>query len=361
VKDALVSRQFATSGGFRNAQLVNIGLIDANGYEASLRFNPIRRANTDLSLFVNTAFLKQDLTSLGGAPPIKIGYFRYRGFLKENAPLGSLYEPLLATACPGGGTTPATNSAGAAIACYGPGQFPINFNGRGTAATEAELLAYFAQPRDLLNAGVQGTLQPLLADYQGTGILFEQRVGDVFPDCTGSFGGNLRIFKYFRVQTNFEFRTGYRIQNLTDGFRGSQHPSIGSNRKEFSEIHSTLLNPASTPAQRVAAAQLYVTQYRRLLEPGLNQSQDGSFIRMRELGLTYEVPQSLASKLGARALTATIAGRNLWLWTKYKGVDPETNAIDRSASTIDQNFLNATDAFGVPIPRRFSFTINYGY
>jgi TonB-dependent starch-binding outer membrane protein SusC len=361
VSDALVSRQFPTSGGFRNTQLVNIGQLDAQGLELSVRLNPIRRANTELSLFANAAYLKQDLTSLGGAPPIKIGYFRYRGFLKEGAPLGSIYEPLLATACPGGGTTPATNSLNQPITCFGPGQYPINFNGRGTAATEAELLAYFAQPRDLLNAGVQSTLQPLLADYQGTGILFEQRVGDIFPDWTGSFGANFRFAKHFRLQTNFEFRTGFLVQNLTDGFRASQHPSIGSNRREFSEIHSTLLNPASTPEQRVAAAQLYVTQYRRLLEPGLNQAQDGSFMRLRELGLTVDVPESFARKLGARALSATIAGRNLLLWTKYKGTDPETNAIDRSASILDQNFLNSTDAFGVPIPRRVSFTINYGY
>ncbi|HYW49649.1 MAG TPA: TonB-dependent receptor, partial [Gemmatimonadaceae bacterium] len=360
VRDALISRQFPQSGGFRNPQLTNIGEISANGLELNLRVFPIRNANSSLELFANAAYLKQTLTSLGGAPPIKVGYFRYRGFLKEGDPLGSLYEPLLATACPSGG--PATNSAGKPIACYNPStETPINFNGRGTAATQAELLAYFATPRDILNSGVQSTLQPLLADYQGTGILFEQRNGDVFPDWTGALGGTYRFRKNWKVQTNLEYRTGFQVQNLTDGFRLSQHPSIGSNRLEFTEIHRTLLNPASTPEQRVAAANLYVTKYRRLLEPGLNQGQDGTFMRLRELALTYDFSPTLASKLGARTLSMTASGRNLLLWTKYPGVDPEVNAIDRSVSTLDQNFLTSTEAFGVPIPRRYSFSVNFGF
>ncbi len=359
VRDALVSRQFPTSGGFRNTQLSNIGQISASGLELNLRVFPIRTATSSLELFANAAYLKQTLDTLGGAPPIKVGYFRYRGFLKEKAPLGSIYEPLLATVCPTGG--PATNSAGKPIACHNAGELPINFNGRGTAATQAELLAYFAAPRDLLNSGVQSTLQPLLADYQGTGILFEQRVGDVFPDWTGAVGGTYRFRKNWRVQTTLEYRTGFRVQNLTDGFRLSQHPSIGSNRIEFSNIHATLLNPASTAEQRLAAAELYVTKYRRLLEPGLNQSSDGTFMRLRELALTYEFSPTLASRLGARTLSMTASGRNLLLWTKYPGVDPETNAIDRTASTLDQNFLASTEAFGVPIPRRVAFSVNFGF
>ena len=366
VKDALVSRQFPTSGGFRNTQLTNIGQISAQGLELNVRVFPIRTATSSLELFANAAYLKQTLDSLGGAPPIKVGYFRYRGFLKQGDPLGSIYEPLLATACPAGG--PATNSAGGRINCYNPAtEAPINFNGRNTTgsalapATQAELLAYFATPRDLLNSGVQSTLQPLLADYQGTGILFEQRNGDVFPDWTGALGGTYRFRKNWRVQTLFEYRTGFKVQNLTDGFRMSQHPSIGSNKIEFSNIHATMLNPASTPEQRLAAATLYVTKYRRLLEPGLNQGQDGTFMRMRELALTYDFSPTLAGKLGARTMSITAAGRNLLLWTKYPGVDPEVNAIDRTASTIDQNFLASTEAFGVPVPRRFSFSVNFGF
>ena len=74
------------------------------------------------------------------------------------------------------------------IACYGPGQVPISFNGAPRAATGAELLAYFAQPRDLRTSPVQYAFKPLLADYDGNGKVLEQRIGDIFPDWTGTFG-----------------------------------------------------------------------------------------------------------------------------------------------------------------------------
>jgi len=362
VKDALVPRTFAQSGGFRLAQLTNIGEIDANGLELGLRGNVIRGRNTSLELFANAAYLKQTLTSLGGAPPIRVsgGYARYRVYLKEGDPLGSIYEPRLAQAC--GASGPINNKLGKPITCYGAGELPINFSGRGTAATAAEVLAYFAQPRDIQSSAVQNVLQPLLADYDGSGILFEQRVGSNIPKWTGAFGGTLAFMRHWKVQTTMEYRTGYLVQNLTDGFRASQHPSIGSNRKEFSDVQSVMQNPASTPEQRVTAATEYITKYRRLLEPGLNQAQNGSFLRWRELALTYELGATTAQKINLRNASITLAGRNIFMWTKYPGLDPESNENGRgSTGTLADNFQNATDGFGLPIPRRFSLALNISF
>ena len=361
VNDALVPRTFPTSGGFRNAQLTNIGTIDANGMELSIRSQVINKANSKLELFANAAYLNQTLASLGGAPAIRVsgGYARYRIYLKEGAPLGSIYEPRLAGAC---GSVPATNSANKPITCYNNGQIPISFNGRGTAATRDELLAYFATPRDIQQSAVQSALQPLLADYDGNGILFEQRVGKSIPTWTGAFGGTWSFANHWKVQSTLEYRTGYMVSNLTDGFRLSQHPSIGSNRKEFSDLQAAMLNPASTPEQRVAAAETYIRGYRRLLEPGLYQGQDGSFLRWRELAVTYNLGADMAKKIGFRDASLTFAGRNLLMWTKYPGQDPESNENGRgSTGSLADNFQNATDGFGLPIPRRLSLALNLNF
>ena len=360
VSDALVPRLFATSGGFRNAQLTNIGAIDATGMEVNLKGTAFQKGDSKLELFANAAYLKQTLTSLGGAPPIRVsgGYARYRIYLKDGDPLGSIYEPRLAGQC---GQVPASNAAGKAITCFNAGQIPISFNGRGTAATREELLAYFAQPRDIQTSAVQAALQPLLADYDGSGILFEQRVGSSIPVWTGAFGGTYNLGRAWKVQTTLEYRTGFLIQNLTDGFRASQHPSIGSNRKEFSDIQSVMLNPASTPEQRVAAAETYIRGYRRLLEPGLYQAQDGDFLRLRELAVTYNLGPSLAKKMGFRDASVTFAGRNLLVWTKYPGQDPESNESGRGGGGLYDNFMNSTDGFGLPIPRRVSIAMNLNF
>lgn len=361
VKDLLVAQLFPPSGGFRNTQLNNIGSMKANGLELGLRLQALQRRNLTADFFVNGAYLEQTLTSLGGAPPLKVGYIRYRGFLKEGYPLGSLFSPRLAEQCASGG--PRKNKAGGDINCYDAAtQLPINFNGQGSAATRAQLLAYFATPRDLKNSAVQSALRPYLADYDGNGNLGEQFVGDIIPDWTGSYGFNVGVGQHWKIASLFEFKTGFLIQNLTDGFRMSQHPSIGSNRKEWSRIESIMNNPASTPEDRLAAAEEYVFKYRRLLEPGLHQHEPGDFTRWRELSLTWEAPASVAARAGASSLSITAAGRNLLLWTKYPGLDPEANAIGRGAgSALEQNFLDSTDAFGIPIPRRFSLSFNYGF
>ena len=360
VADALVPRLFPTSGGFRNSQLTNIGEINATGMEINLRHQTIQKANTKLELFANGAYLKQTLTSLGGAPPIRVsgGYARYRIYLKDNAPLGSIYEPRLAPAC---GSAPATNSAGKPIVCYNAAdQLPISFNGRGTAATRAELLAYFAQPRNIQLSATQSALQPLLADYDGSGILFEQNVGSSIPVWTGAMGGTF-THKSWKIQNTFEYRTGFLIQNLTDGFRNSQHPSIGSNRKEFSDLQAVMENPASTPEQRVAAAETYIRGYRRLLEPGLYQAQSGDFLRWRELAVTYNLGADRAKKLGFRDANITFSGRNILLFTKYPGQDPESNESGRGGGGLYDNFMNSTDGFGLPIPRQLSLALNLNF
>ncbi|HKJ91984.1 MAG TPA: hypothetical protein VJ957_02395, partial [Longimicrobiales bacterium] len=48
-----------------------------------------------------------------------------------------------------------------------------------------------------------------------------------------------------------------------------------------------------------------------------------NFAKLRELSATYDFPQSYASRIGASALSLTVAGRNLHTWTSYPGLEPE--------------------------------------
>jgi TonB-linked SusC/RagA family outer membrane protein len=364
VNDLLINRQFAVSGGFRQAQIDNIGEIEANGYELGVRALPVSAPNLSIELNASASFMKQTVVSLGAATSIKTmpGYVRHRVFLKEGDPLGSIYVPRLATACPGGGSTPAQNSLGQDIACHGPGEYPIDLNDDGTAATEAELLAYLAVPRDLKTSAVQNALEPLLADYDGSGNVLEQRIGDIFPDWTSTFGSTVTFREHWQLRALFEMRTGFLVHNLTHAFRGAQHNSIGSNLREYSEIEATLNDPSSTPEQRLAAADAYIRHHRRLLEPGLSEFEKGDFVRFNELALTYTAPDAVAARVRARSLSVTLSGRNLALWTDYSGSDPEISYGGRDpGGGVTANFNDSNDSFGMPVPRRFGLRINIGY
>jgi hypothetical protein len=364
VDDLLIARQFAVSGGFRQAQLDNIGEIKAHGYELGARAVALSRPDLAIELNASASYIRQTVVSLGATNSIKTmpGYVRHRVFLKEGDPLGSIYVPRIASACPGGGTTPAKNQLGADIACYGPGQFPISLNGNGRAATQAELLAYLAVPRDLKVTAVQNALRPLLADYDGSGNLFEQRIGDIFPDWTGTFGTDVTLRRNWQLHGLFEWRTGFMVHNLTHAFRGGQHATLGSNLRDYAEVEAALMNPASTPEQRLAAADTYIRHHRRLLEPGLSEFENGNFLRFNELSLTYNASPSVAQRLGASSLSVTLSGRNLALWTNYSGSDPEITYAGREpGGGVQANFNDSNDSFGMPVPRRYALRINLGY
>jgi TonB-linked SusC/RagA family outer membrane protein len=364
VNDLLINRQFPVSGGFRGTQLDNIGKITANGYELGVRTFVVNRPSLTIDLSANASYIRQILDTLGGAPPIKTqpAYLRHRVFLKEKDPLGSIYAPRLASTCPGGGTTPAKNKVGKDIACYGPGAYPISLDGSGRAATRDELLAYLSQPRNLKTTAVQNALRPLLADYDGSGNLLEQRLGSIFPDWTGTFGPSITYRKNWQLQGLFEWRTGFLVHNLTYAFRNSQHATLGSNIRSYAEIEAVLNNPASTAEQRLQAADKYIREHRHLLEPGLNEFEKGDFLRFRELALTYMAPERLAARIGARSLAVTVAGRNIGLWTPYSGSDPEIAYAGRQAGGgVLGNFNDASDSFGMPVPRRISIQLNLGF
>ncbi len=56
---------------------------------------------------------------------------------------------------------------------------------------------------------------------------------------------------------------------------------------------------------------------------------DASYIKLREVRLGYTIPASFMSRLGFSGGEVALIGRNLYLWSKIKNIDPET-AFDAS-------------------------------
>jgi hypothetical protein len=83
--------------------------------------------------------------------------------------------------------------------------------------------------------------------------------------------------------------------------------------------------------------------------------QDGTFVKLRELSFDYEMPQRWASLARARSLRLTASGRNLAMWTKYWGEDPEFN---NGGSSAVGRFV---DLAPYPASRQFFFSIDLGY
>jgi TonB-linked SusC/RagA family outer membrane protein len=55
--------------------------------------------------------------------------------------------------------------------------------------------------------------------------------------------------------------------------------------------------------------------------------QKADFIKLREIGLSYRLPESLVGKTFLSNVEIGVSARNFILWTPYEGIDPETNLM----------------------------------
>lgn len=53
--------------------------------------------------------------------------------------------------------------------------------------------------------------------------------------------------------------------------------------------------------------------------------QDASFVKLRNVELSYQLPRRIVSALGVDKVDLSLTGQNLYTWTKFIGLDPENN------------------------------------
>jgi hypothetical protein len=90
--------------------------------------------------------------------------------------------------------------------------------------------------------------------------------------------------------------------------------------------------------------------------PLTTRLEDGTYTRLREISLGYTFTNGFVEKLGgSKQLDVKVSGRNIRLWTKYSGLDPETN-IGGAA-----NANRGIDWFGTPLDRAvvLSFALHH--
>ena len=92
---------------------------------------------------------------------------------------------------------------------------------------------------------------------------------------------------------------------------------------------------------------------------GTNSSrflEDGSFVRLKNISLAYTLPNSLKTKLGIKGnFKFYIEANNVFIITKYTGIDPEVNAFGSNAlqGGYDQTTLPAPRIFKVGLKINF--------
>ncbi len=87
--------------------------------------------------------------------------------------------------------------------------------------------------------------------------------------------------------------------------------------------------------------------------------QDGSYIRMKNVSLGYNVPKSALEKLKITKLRVYVSAQNVLTFTKYKGFDPEVNYSSDGNTNSNRNL--GLDYGSYPNAKSYTVGLNVGF
>jgi len=170
-------------------------------------------------------------------------------------------------------------------------------------------------------------------------------LGKIDPDWTGSVITTL-TFKGISLSAQLDVRHGGYIWNGTRGAlsyfgtsaetgnRGQSHlfPGVlghldaAGNVAHFDAGGAEVLKPGPANTVPSAYSQYYWQNIgSSFIGPAEADVEKGSFVRIRYISLGYQLPAAVLQNLHLKSLSLTVFANNPVLWTKYKGVDPETS------------------------------------
>jgi hypothetical protein len=165
-----------------------------------------------------------------------------------------------------------------------------------------------------------------------------QFLGSALPTREASLNTAITMFHgSVRLGTQFDYRGGHLVDNSIENYR-----CYVGNCRGLTDRTASLEEQALAQAAFSGFSDVVV-----FAEPGW-------FIKMRELSLTLNAPDSWARRFRASRLSLTLAGRNLLTITDYSGVDPEVNAFG-------QDNFGTSDFESQPQVRYWTARLNFGF
>ncbi|CUS06680.1 unnamed protein product [Tuber aestivum] len=166
----------------------------------------------------------------------------------------------------------------------------------------------------------------------------------------GRFGGKM-------LAPNLKYMRGAGMLENSMEFRDAEHGGIAytSNGKTYNDgvLLQGVNQTTGLPNTKViSAADYYINTY-NWGEGSLTDAEifDNSFIKMREVVLSYKLPASFTSKLKITNLRVSLIGRNLfYIWRTLKDLDPEaplgnkwwSQGVDVGSTAASRNYVAAT-------------------
>ena len=183
-----------------------------------------------------------------------------------------------------------------------------------------------------------------------------RRIGDPNPAWLGSMLNEVRLGSNARVRLLLDGSFGNDVMNLT---RRIQDLGSALNSQDAERELLPFGDPRKLPPGYLSSKFSIFEQY----------VEDGSFVKLRELALSYTLNVPQLRRALPKGVDLTLAGRNLFVWTDYTGYDPEANFLGQNPSggsgtggnvngtAADRGF----DFASYPIPRTWTISARFAY
>lgn len=324
-KDQIINVQVSSATGFVNAA-VNSGKMRNRGIELALNGSPIR--NQDFSWDVNLNFsanrnkilsIREGLTEISYA-----SQFGYAGSgvtmkLVPGEAYGNIYGTSVQRYYGNDTPNPLHVDKGRPWVIAADG-FPVR-------ETDQKILGN-SQPD-----WIGGLTNTFTYKNLSLSALFDARVGLEKYNQMGNFFSAFGIAEYTEDRNDVKVFPGV----LADGTPNAKPVWLGQG-----------VGPDGVN---------YTNGYYRNVHRGISEFfvEDASWVRLRSLSLSYQLPSRLLQKSIVKSASITATGNNLWLGTDYSGFDPETSSSP-SGSNVD-----GFSGFAYPAVRSFLLTLNVGF
>lgn len=281
----------------------NVGKMYNQGYEFAVTFKAINNANFKWDVSSNVTFTKNKVTALYGGQPIVGGSSTDTNIapniiIKEGESINSLY----------GYRYWGVNTANGNPVYYKADGSLV----QGNLSTTTYAVYDPANPANVATGASLGTADKTI-------------LGNTLPTYYGSFSSTMK-YKNLDFGFMFRFSGGNKVFNATR--RELMNQNFNNNGTEILGRWQSVDNPGDGWTPRLIASSNTFTNLSgnattRFVEKG-------DFISLDNISLGYTLPKLVMDKIGVDNFRFFVQAQNIWLITKYKGINPEmeTSGVD---------------------------------
>lgn len=180
------------------------------------------------------------------------------------------------------------------------------------------------------------------ANTNGDGNLNEADrtyIGSPIPDFVYGFSAGVN-FAGFDLSADFQGQVGNEI------FNGKKAQRFGNPNYE-ADFRDRFIAPSNNSSGQISNTIPRASVSDNNFRSSTYLIEDGGYLRLRTLTLSYALPAALATKVHMAGASVYLRGTNLFTFTKFTGYSPEVGGADDLSTGIDNGIYPVTSVYSL--------------